>query len=183
MPESQSQGNGGNQGGGSDGNTQPGTEFTPITSQEEFDARLKDRLARERAKFSDYETLKHKAEKHDEAEEANKSELTKAQDEKAKADDETAKAKAERDEAKADALRLRVAIKHNVSDEDADLFLTGTDEATLTKQAERLSQRQDSQRKGGNYVPREGNPTTQTGDNDGGDLRSFTRGLFGSDEG
>lgn len=35
-------------------------------------------------------------------------------------------------------LRLRTALKHGIADEDAETFLTGTDEATLTKQAERL---------------------------------------------
>ena len=33
-------------------------EFTPISTQEEFDSAIKDRLARERAKFSDYEDIK-----------------------------------------------------------------------------------------------------------------------------
>lgn len=41
--------------------------------------------------------------------------------------------------AAAEALRWRIAAKHGISDEDADTFLTGTDEATLTRQAERLS--------------------------------------------
>ena len=34
------------------------SEFKPINTQEEFDAAIKDRLERERGKFSDYETLK-----------------------------------------------------------------------------------------------------------------------------
>ena len=34
------------------------SEFTPINTQEEFDAMIKDRLARERAKFADYEDIK-----------------------------------------------------------------------------------------------------------------------------
>lgn len=50
-------------------------------------------------------------------------------------------AEVERDAAKAEALRLRTAIKHGISDEDAELFLTGTDEETLTRQAERLAER------------------------------------------
>lgn len=41
--------------------------------------------------------------------------------------------------AQADALRWRIAAKHGISDEDAETFLTGNDEATLTRQAERLS--------------------------------------------
>lgn len=41
--------------------------------------------------------------------------------------------------ARSEALRLRIAIKHGISDEDAETFLTGTDEESLTKQAERLA--------------------------------------------
>ncbi|HEY9411131.1 MAG TPA: hypothetical protein VIP77_16245 [Jiangellaceae bacterium] len=49
-------------------------------------------------------------------------------------------AEAERAAATKDAelLRLRTALKHGISDEDAETFLTGSDEETLTKQAERL---------------------------------------------
>ena len=41
--------------------------------------------------------------------------------------------------AAADALRWRIAAKHGISDDDAETFLTGADEATLVKQAERLA--------------------------------------------
>lgn len=41
--------------------------------------------------------------------------------------------------ATSEALRWRTAAKHGISDEDAETFLTGTDEVTLTRQAERLS--------------------------------------------
>lgn len=50
-------------------------EFQPITSQEQLNALLGDRSARERAKFADYDELKAKAEKIDGA--ANRSELEK----------------------------------------------------------------------------------------------------------
>lgn len=43
------------------------------------------------------------------------------------------------DQHAADALRWRIAARHGISDEDAETFLTGSDEATLTRQAERLS--------------------------------------------
>lgn len=43
--------------------------------------------------------------------------------------------------AQADALRFKIATKHGITDEDAELFLTGSDEATLTRQAERLAAR------------------------------------------
>lgn len=40
-------------------------EFAPITSQEEFDRRISQRIKRERGKYADYETLKAKAEQYD----------------------------------------------------------------------------------------------------------------------
>lgn len=51
-------------------------------------------------------------------------------------------AQTERDTAKAEALRFRIASKHSITDEDAELFLTGIDEETLTRQAERLAAHQ-----------------------------------------
>jgi hypothetical protein len=51
-----------------------------------------------------------------------------------------------KDFARAEALRLRVASKFGIGDEDADLFLTGSDEETLTKQAERLAAREPTAR-------------------------------------
>jgi len=46
--------------------------------------------------------------------------------------------------ARAEALRYRVATKFRIADEDAELFLTGRDEETLTRQAERLAARQEA---------------------------------------
>ncbi len=62
---------------------------------------------------------------------ANMSDLEKAQ--KAATD-----AQAAADAATREALRLRVAAKHGISDEDADLFLTGSDLETVEKQAAAL---------------------------------------------
>jgi len=62
---------------------------------------------------------------------ANLSDIEKAQ--KAAAD-----AQAVADKATAEALRLRIAAKHGISDEDADLFLTGSDLETVEKQAAAL---------------------------------------------
>lgn len=147
-----------------------GDEFKPITSQDDLNRIIAERISRERSKFSDYADLKAKAEKYDELEEANKSEVERAAE-------KAAAAERERDEARADALRLRIATKHGISDEeDIDLFLTGTDEETLTKQAERLSQRSEDRKKTGNVVPKEGTASQPKSD----DLREFTRNLFGS---
>lgn len=72
--------------------------------------------------------------KLDEIASANLSDLERAQKEAA-----DARQAAER--ASAEALRLRVAAKHGITDEDADLFLTGSDLDTLERQAARLSER------------------------------------------
>jgi len=52
-----------------------------------------------------------------------------------------AKEAAERDAASArtEALRYRIATKFRIGDEDAETFLTGADEETITRQAQRLS--------------------------------------------
>ena len=75
---------------------------------------------------------------------------------------------------RADALRLRIAAKHGISDDDADLFLTGTDEDTLTRQAQRLADREAARKKAGNVAPREGTTTNPGSD----PMRDFTRALF-----
>ncbi len=70
----------------------------------------------------------------DEINRANETALEKAQREAKEAQDAALKATT-------DALRFRVAAKHGISDEDAELFLTGTDEDTLARQAARLVER------------------------------------------
>lgn len=84
-----------------------------------------------------------------EIEESQKTEAQKTADRLAAAEKDAADARAE-------ALRLRIASKFGIGDEDADLFLSGTDEATLTRQAERLAGRETERKKSGNHVPREG---------------------------
>lgn len=81
-----------------------------------------------------------------EIEESNKTEVQKAADRITSLEREVSTAKAE-------ALRFKIAAKFNVTDEDADLFLTGTDEETLTKQAERLQARAEEAGKPGKPKP------------------------------
>lgn len=146
-------------------------DFTPITSQEDFDKAIAARI--ERAKRSalsevgDVDELRAKAAKWDEAEQANQSEAERLQA-------ELDAAKAAADQATRDALRLRVAAKHGVSDEDADLFLTGSDEETLTRQAQRLAEAVDQRTSNGNVVPGEGTTKTPPDDPE----RKFVRDLF-----
>jgi hypothetical protein len=88
---------------------------------------------RERANAAEKAAAELKA-KLDQIEAANMSDLERAQKEAAEAKDAAAKATAE-------ALRFRVAAQHGISDEDAELFLTGNDLDTLTRQATRLKDR------------------------------------------
>jgi hypothetical protein len=160
------------------GETPAADEFKPISSQQELNAALKDRLDRERAKFKDYNDLKAKAAKLDDIEQANLTELEKA-------NGRITTAESDRDAARAEALRLRTAVTHGITLEDADLFLTGTDEETLTAQAKRLSDRvaeqanAEAERKKKNpIVSKEGTSTT-TGTTTEEDDREFARSFFG----
>lgn len=112
---------------------------------------------------------KSAADKLAEFEAANKSEIEKANDAKTAAEQRAAKAEAE-------SLRWKVAAKHGISDEDAELFLTGTDEETLTRQAQRLTARATERKKQGNHVAREGSTSPPT-DNDA----AFAHSLLGAD--
>lgn len=172
MSEGQQQANESNEGGNSTGESTPGTgdEFKPITSQDELNKVLDDRLRRERSKFSDYRDLKAKAAKLDEIEQANQTEAEKAQARIKQLEDELSSAQR-------DSLRRKVAVEHGISDQDdIDLFLTGADEETLTKQAKRLSDRTADRKRQGNHVPREGNTSASSPN----DERAAVRGLFGA---
>lgn len=139
---------------------------------ETFDAEYVAKLRKEAAKYrTEAKANAEAAQKLAELEEANKSEVQKAAD-------RAAEAERLAEQARAEALRWRVAAKHGISDEDAELFLTGTDEETLTKQAERLTERVADRKKNGNVVPKEGS-TSQPKDDE---LRAFTRQLFAGAE-
>lgn len=103
-----------------------------------------------------------------EIEESQKSETQKL------ADAKTAAEKAAAD-AKAEALRWRIAAKHGITDEQAELYLTGTDEETLTKQAKGLAELASDRKKQGNHVSREGTNSNATPS----DEKAFVRQLFG----
>jgi len=110
----------------------------PLVPQADVDRIVKERVARERAKYSDYDELKAKAAGSQTLEER------------------LASLEGELTTAKATALRSDIAAKHGLSAEDRDLFLTGTDESTLNAQAQRLAEREADRKKQGNVAPREG---------------------------
>lgn len=95
----------------------------------------------------------------------------------------------EAESARRDALRFKIASKFKVDDEDAELFLTGTDEDTLTRQAERLASRaaarqaeleatEAERKKKHPSVPKEGT-STKTGTTTEEDDLEFARSFFG----
>lgn len=106
---------------------EPGKTFT----QEELDAIVQQRLAREREKYPDYDIMKKKAEKFDKIEEESKTELQKAQ--------ESANAlKKELDALKTQNnikdIRSKIASEMKVPES----LLSGTDEETCTEQAKAI---------------------------------------------
>ena len=142
---------------------------SPEGEAKTFDADYVEKLRKENAKYrTEAKANADAAKRLAEIEDANKSEAEKAAERIRQLEQDAATARRE-------ALRFKVASKYGVSDEDADLFLTGSDEETLTKQAERLAPREAERKKQGNTVPREGNNPTSTGDQS--DV-AFARALF-----
>lgn len=129
-------------------------------TQADVDKIVRDRLAQQaKNKFANYDEYK------------------KAADGAKTVEQKLAELEAKHAEAEARALRSDIATKHGISAEDRDLFLTGSDEATLTAQAKRLAERIADQKKNGNRAPKEGT-NTNSGNIDS-DARTFARNLFG----
>jgi hypothetical protein len=146
-------------------------EFKAITSQKELDRLIGARLNAVKSQFADYDDLKSKAGQLDALSEA-------SQTEQEKATSRATKAETERDDARAEALRLRVAVEHGMTLEDADLFLTCKDEETLTAQAKRLVDREADRKKNGPLARREGQTISRPAEDDD---RAFARQLLGGD--
>lgn len=155
----------------------PAVETTPVEGEPkeqtftsaDVEKIVRDRLAQQaKNKFGDYEELKTKAEGAKTLEER------------------LGTLEGELSTARQKALRDSIAAEHSISTKkgpkgepsDADLFLTGTDEATLTAQASRLAAQVADRKKQGNVAPKEGT-ATNTGKDDG-DLREFAKNLFGN---
>jgi hypothetical protein len=158
------------EGGTQGGATSPTNEFTAITTQADFDKAIGERVTRERAKFADYADLKIKAAELDSIKATNQTEAEKT----AKRIDGL---EHELKQTRLETLRLKIAGDHKITDaEDIALFLTGTDEEALTKQAKRLADRVADLKKNAPRVPKEG--TTAEPKDDG--MASFARNLFNS---
>jgi hypothetical protein len=127
-------------------------------TQADVDRIVKERVKRVETKYADYDDLKKKA------------------GDSATAEERIAKLEESLRQANREALKRRVQAAHGISDEDADLFLTGTDEDTLAAQAKRLAEREEQNKKTGNRVSREGRNHSAKGD----DERAAVRELFGT---
>ena len=103
--------------------------FAPITSQAEFDKRIQARIARERAKFSDYDDVKSKAAELDKIREGEKTELQREREAR-----EVAEKRAET--AELAALRSKVASRPGKNVPAS--ALTAATEAELIAQADEL---------------------------------------------
>ena len=110
-------------------------------TQAELDAIVGDRLKRERAKYADYDEFKAKAAKFDEAEEASKSELQKAVEERDRYKAELEKLAAERERAEKVA---KVAAEKGV-----DAALLARMAGDVEENADFLKSQQDSRPKYG----------------------------------
>lgn len=139
--------------------TPTGDEFKPITSQDEFNRALNDRLTRERAKYQDYGDLKTKAAQFDAITEAQKTVLQKAEE------------RADEAERRAQALETKQQIadwKTQIA-KDAGVpasALRGNTEEDLKAHAEELKALlpdPNARKVGGAFVPTEGRNSGQGG--------------------
>lgn len=149
-------------------------EVNELIGSTRTDERRKAQTAAEK-KYADYDVLK------------------KAAEGKKTADDRLAELESRYAQAEANTLRLRVAGNFGISTKrgddgepsDADLFLTGTDEETLTAQAKRLSDRAaekaqaEADRKKKNPIVSKEGTSTKTGTTTEEDDREFARSFFG----
>lgn len=123
-------------------------------TQEEVNSIVKERLDRANAKYSDYETLKEKATRLDELEEANKTELQKANEQVSALKDELNSLK------QANELR---EIREKVANETGVPInlLTGDTEEACTEQAKAIL----------DYTKQNGYPVVK----DGGEVRNISK--------
>ena len=114
------------------------SEFTPITTQEEFDAAIKARLAREKEKFSDYDQLKSYVEELEKEKVGLQSALESYKQSAAEYDKEIAEFESRVAGYETAGLKTRIALQNGLPYDLADR-LQGTDEESLRADAERLA--------------------------------------------
>lgn len=114
------------------------SDFKPITTQEEFDAAIKERLSREKAKYSDYDQLKSRVTELETENVGLKSTIEANNQSKADADKQLEKMQSQIAGYETASLRTRIALQHGLPYDLADR-LQGTDEESFKADAERLA--------------------------------------------
>ena len=114
------------------------SEFKPITTQEEFDAAIKERLSREKAKYSDYDQLKSRVTELETENVDLKSTIEANNQSKADADKQLEEMQNQISNYETASLRTRVALQYGLPYDLADR-LQGTDEESFKADAERLA--------------------------------------------
>ena len=114
------------------------SEFKPITTQEEFDAAIKGRLSREKEKYGDYDQLKSRVTELEEENIGLKSTIEASNQSKADSDKQLEEMQKQIAGYETASLRTRIALQNGLPYDLADR-LQGTDEESLTADAERLA--------------------------------------------
>ena len=114
------------------------SDFKPITTQEEFDAAIKERLSREKAKYSDYDQLKSQVTELETENVGLKSTIEANNQSKADANKQIEEMQNQISNYETASLRTRVALQYGLPYDLADR-LQGTDEESFKADAERLA--------------------------------------------
>lgn len=114
------------------------SEFKPITTQEEFDAAIKECLSREKAKYSDYDQLKSRVKELEEENVGLKSTIESTNQSKSESDKQLEEMQSKIAGYETASLRTRVALQHGLPYDLADR-LQGNDEESFKADAERLA--------------------------------------------
>lgn len=114
------------------------SEFKPIETQEELDHIIKERIRREREKFSDYEDLKTRVSELETENNGLKTTIGDFNQSKENTEKMIADLQAQVTGFESSALRTRIALQNGLHFDFADR-LQGTDEESLNADAERLA--------------------------------------------
>jgi hypothetical protein len=145
--------------------------FKPVTSQDDLNRIVTERVNRERAKFADYNDVKEKAARLDALEAEKKTEAEKAAERLAAIEERATKAERR-------AIRSEIATEFSLSVEDAKALEHVESEEGMREIAQRLADKATRTKKNNNVVPREGNTNKPAEE----PMRDFARTMFGRND-